>query len=393
MHCEYPTQIRYASVTGSNTRASRSRSENHDDPSESPQVASPILIDANRRLLEMGLFQYYAYTVARTFPFSNTERGLQLHADVVPQASLRCSNLLNVMYAYALLHMHIQSVWYGQIPRNAGFFEDLGVRMDHIQSPADDGRVDLLTLHREYLSTALQGQRDVVSDIDHKNADGICMAAIFLAQIALVHSAQVNYEEVYDIPTDWFRLQASFGACLKHSRPLLNMESATSMLIHSLPNIDNQNLDRYDLGVFRDLVEWRPGEGAEPTDNRTRETYRICVAYVETVYKRIAEKEPWHSLGRRILAFPNVGESAFLSLLEDKQPRALVILAHILAMMKRLELGWWIFKDVPDYHVRGIAAIVPAEWQWAMEWPMRVLETGAADECFLIERTPQSIGT
>lgn len=388
MHCEYPTQIRYVSARGTTLQASPAVSDQHNAVGRSPHSASPTFTDANRPQLELGLFQYYSYTVARTFPFSNTERGLMLHSDVVPQASLQCSNLLNVIYAYALLHMHIQSVWYGKLPRNAVYFEDLGVRMSHISSPVDDGRVDLLTLHRDYLNAALQGQRNVVSAINHKNADGICIAAMLLAQVALVHSAQDSYDEFYAIPTDWFRLQVSFGACLKQSRSLLNMESATSMLINSLPSIDNMNLDRHELSTFKDLLDWRPEGSTERMDNRTRETYRTCVAYIETIYQRIASKEVWHALGRRILAFPNVGDAALLSLLDDHQPRALVILAHLLAMMKRMEIGWWIFKDVADYHVRGIGAMIPAEWQWAMEWPLKVLETGGADECFVVELQP-----
>lgn len=350
-------------------------------------MTSPTFADANRIQLEMGLFQYYSYTVARSFPFANTDRRLELHSNVVPQAGLRCPNLLNVMYAYALLHMHIQSTWYGRLPRNAAFFEDLGICMSHAQSPQDDGKVDLLSLHRDYLSRALQGQRDVVAEINHKNADGICIAAILLAQIALVHSAQDSYDAFYALPSDWFRLQASFTTCLQLARPLLNMDSATSMLIHSLPGIDNMDLDRHVLGVFEDLVRWRPENEPDISDHRMRETYRTCVAYIETIYQRIAEKEIWHQLGRRLLAFPNVAGPTFLSLLEEHQPRALVILAHVLAMMKSIELGWWIVKDVPEYHVRGIASMVPDEWQWAMEWPLKVLDSDAADECFLAGRT------
>lgn len=383
--CEYPTQFRINSNQAPASRSSQSRSEALSGSPRTPQATTPAIDEATRPQLELALFHYYASTVAKTFPFSNTERGLELHADIIPQASLRCSNLLDVMHAYALLHMHIQSASYGRLPRNADFFEDLGIHMKDPQSPRVNSKVDLLSLHRDYLSKALQGQRDVVAEINTKNADGICIAAVLLAQIALVHSSEVRFDEGYYLPTDWFRLQASFATCLRASRPLLSMDSATSMLIHSNPSIDNHNLGSHVLGVFKDLADWQPEGDSQRVDFQTKEMYRKCVAYLETVYQRISQQEPWHMLGRRILAFPNIDGAAFLKALEDYQPRAMVILAHVLAMTKRLEYSWWICKDVADYHVRGIATMVPVEWQWALEWPMKVVETGASDDCFLAE--------
>lgn len=154
------------------------------------------------------------------------------------------------------------------------------------------------------------------------------------------------------------------------------------MITHSLPAIDNSNLDDQVPTISRYLSEWRPNDSTELMDPRTEETYRRCIVYLETIYRHISEREPWQALGRRILAFPSVGLSNFQGLLEDHHPRALVILAHLLAMTKRIDNSWWIFQGVADYHVKRIASLVPHEWQWALEWPFRVLETVAADRCF-----------
>lgn len=331
--------------------------------------------------LEQGLFQYYVFTVARTFPFYDKERGLELHADIIPQASLRFSGLQNAMYSYALLHMHVQSSVHGILPRNADFFEEVGLQMRGTSWLGHDSGTDPLSLHRDYLDRALQGQRGVVSEINEKNADGICITAILLAQVALVHSSLMRLGSEYSIPSDWFRLQSSFSACLAAARPLLKMDSATGTMIHSAPTIDNRNLAGQSPGIFHWLLEWTPEGSTERMDAQTKETYRICIVYIETIQKRIAEQEPWQALGRRIQTFPNVAGPSFSALIEEYQPRALVVLAHLLAMAKRIDGSWWVLHGVADYHVRGIASIIPDEWKWALEWPIRVLETDAADEC------------
>lgn len=379
LKCEYPlqprTKIRHLSSSALSQSPSPSKSGNTPNVNDNSNISS-------RSQLELGLLQYYIVSVAPSFPSFDRERALELHADMIPQEALRCSCLLNAVYSYALLHMHIKISVHGKLPRNAAFFEEQGVEMKH-QNAEDPSKVDLLTLHRDYLDVAIQEQRGMVTDINQKNADGICVTAILLAMIILIHSAQVNKLEEYAIPIDWFILQASFSPCLETALPLLTLDSATSALIHSPPVVDNRGLDYRKYNIFRALVEWESPIGVDDV-HQHREAYETALAYIQTIYKRIAEKEPWESLGRRILAFPNVVPNSFATLLQQGQPRALVMLAHLVAMMRRLDSLWWIFNGVADFHVRGIATLVPEDWQWALAWPLKVLDTNGADSCFVL---------
>lgn len=295
------------------------------------------------------------------------------------------------MYAYALLHMHIQSSVNGVLPRNVGYLNAAGLYFGDSRGSSSSSPGNTLSLHMDYFDRALQGQRNVVSEVSDHNADGICIAAMLIAQVALVHSLYATEPGRYSIPSEWFKLQAAFSTCLLAARPLLKMDSATSILIHSSPPIDNRDLDHKSPVIFSDLVHWQSSDAPEVMTQPVRDTYRRLVVYIESIYRHIAEGEPSEVLGRRILAFASIESSTFLVLLDEHRPRALVILAHLLAISKRLDTSWWIFRGIADYHVRGIAGLVPAGWKWALEWPFKVLETGASEECFVMgDRAPIS---
>ena len=68
----------------------------------------------------------------------------------------------------------------------------------------------------------------------------------------------------------------------------------------------------------------------------------------------------------------------FLKLVELKDPRALLLLARNLALLKVIEPVWWLHgtgrsQKVAEISVTGIAKMLPSEWSWAMDWPLKVL--------------------
>lgn len=75
---------------------------------------------------------------------------------------------------------------------------------------------------------------------------------------------------------------------------------------------------------------------------------------------------------RRIVCLGVLVPARYIELLEQGRPRALAIFAHHLAFSKAIEEHWW-FHGVADRVVHGIQSILPAEWQWAMEWPLSMI--------------------
>ena len=43
-----------------------------------------------------------------------------------------------------------------------------------------------------------------------------------------------------------------------------------------------------------------------------------------------------------------------------------------MSLAKIVEDSWW-FRDEAERHVYGVQSLLPPEWQWAMDWPLRTL--------------------
>jgi predicted alpha/beta hydrolase family esterase len=71
-----------------------------------------------------------------------------------------------------------------------------------------------------------------------------------------------------------------------------------------------------------------------------------------------------------VLAFPVIVPPKFVSLLESCDPRTLVITAHYFGMIASVDELLWL-RGVAVREITGILTIVPLDWNWAMEWPLR----------------------
>ena len=361
--------------------------------SKSPSVSdgeSPVTIpgdDIQWRSLELALLQYYLVQISPSFPYlhSNKQEGLEVFQDLITQEALQCPCLLYAVYAFTLLYMHVEVSIHGRFPRNKNHFEAIGVRMrpeecqrsEYSRKNAKQA-VDLLSLHRDYFDRALQEQQASIMKIDERNADGICMTSILIAFMSLVHVSQVEPHRIskpqYNMTLDWFYLQRSFDACWQAALPMLAQDSATIAILKTDPVIDTTILQPPSAHLpFWSLLTW------EANASERQAAHEACirpVAYLQELYMKVEQGEEWQTTARRILAFPGVVDVTFIKLLEECHPRALVVLAHVIALTKRMDDFWWVFQGVADYHVVDIAQLVPEEWQWAMNWPLRVVRAG-----------------
>jgi len=112
-------------------------------------------------------------------------------------------------------------------------------------------------------------------------------------------------------------------------------------------------------------------------DLETRLAYEKTLAYVGGVYLALLDKEAPRVMIRRIVCLGVLAPARYIDLLEQGRPRALAILAHHLALSQAIEEHWW-FHGVADRAVNGIQSILPAEWQWAMEWPLSMIRVAGS---------------
>lgn len=94
--------------------------------------------------------------------------------------------------------------------------------------------------------------------------------------------------------------------------------------------------------------------------------------------------------------FPLAVPEHFLTMLERGDPLSRALLARSLALLSCVGPMWWSHgydgefavahsngggskkarhrEGLPEWHIRGLVSLTSSEWQWAMEWPIDVIE-------------------
>lgn len=104
------------------------------------------------------------------------------------------------------------------------------------------------------------------------------------------------------------------------------------------------------------------------------EIYTKAFSYVGGIYRLIHDNQSGDlfPVKRRITSFSPMIPGRFSSLLAEKQPHALLVIACLMSMAKLVEEYWWI-PHKAEKHVFGVQNLLPQEWQWAMKWPLDTL--------------------
>ncbi|CAN8098666.1 unnamed protein product [Discula destructiva] len=204
----------------------------------------------------------------------------------------------------------------------------------------------------------------------------------------------------YQPPLAWFHsfqgvktIVAASWSWLKESEVILSIIDAQPVL--------NLNFTRATEGFFGHLLrdmhdevaslypcatsstgESPPGEPDLATS--TRQAYQHAVATLNWAYTKP---------GKAALAFPATVSKRFVELVEERQPRALAILASFFALLKVLDHVWWL-QGMARREVLGIVSLfnsdyfgpdIEKKWWPHLEWAVRIAlyDTGHSGQNYI----------
>ena len=357
------------------TRQSSSAPAPHgpDSPYNDSEDIDQALTPDERRLVELRLLHHYTTVVTATF---STESFRQVwYLDSV-RLGFEHPFLLNAIFAISSLHLVCDA---GESP---GIFSDdrrAQSIADAINRPKFSlGNIDQAKVHRVYLNLAVRTQRAAISSLNANNADAIFLASVLLSYQALKLLPDSSSSNVYSPPSQWLRMSSAISTVAQAARPLVQEGSLLEMIRTTQLEPDFRDraviFNPQSRKPFEALLDW--SSYPEPDlDFETKYTYEQTLAYVGGVWQAILDKEDPKVLFRRLVSLGIMAPPQFATFLDQRRPRALAILAHHFAMAKAGEEHWWL-RGVPDREVNGIRSVLPAEWQWAMTWPLLVLSKG-----------------
>ncbi len=242
-------------------------------------------------------------------------------------------------------------------------------------SDTDKGE-DLARVHRLYLNTAVKERREAISNLTSSNADAVFMTSLLLSYQSLRLIPDQSTFSEYTPPIQWLRMCKAVATITQAALPIIQSNSMMGRLLAYTTEPDlRDEMAMFNPAYrqpFEALLDW--ASHPEPfLDMDIRNTYERTLAYVGGTYSALLNKEAPRIMIRRIVCLGVLAPTRFIELLEQKRPRALVILAHHLAMSQAIEEHWW-FHGVADGVVNGIASLLPSEWLWAMAWPLSMIQ-------------------
>jgi hypothetical protein len=106
----------------------------------------------------------------------------------------------------------------------------------------------------------------------------------------------------------------------------------------------------------------------EPWDQETQQAYEKTLSYIGWIQITIKENEHPMGICRKMMAFAILAPEGFIACVDQRRPRALVILAYFFALGAQLRDTWWIGETL-QREIHAIQRVVPPEWTPFMREP------------------------
>ena len=343
-------------------------------PYSAPEPPEEQTISTQDTLLELQLLHNFVTVVIYTFT-SSKKGPRDLWSLDANNFSFRHSFLRNCIFAISALHLATTPHGDERI-----FDEDATDRpvplIDTSRIPPDPEVC--ADAHRKYLNLAIRDQRKELAKIHADNAYALFLCAVLL-----------TYQALKLLPEDWkvvsYRPPLQVLQITRAVSDVVNEAKGVLQYDHNLTTIYSTEEEK-DLGnksdiftaenrrPFEALLDW--SKHPEMNDNpETREAYEQAVMYVGMCYNAVREGAPSRTIFRYLVCLSAVVSGEFLTLVEQWRPRALAILAQHFALAKIID-DHWMIRGTAEREVQGIQSLLPPDWQFAMEFPLRFLQTG-----------------
>lgn len=312
-------------------------------------------LDHNRNLLELRLMHFYVTGANATFDTNET-----FWRVTCPELGLKHPFLLNAVFSLSAYRL-------------AGTLAD----------------PELRKVAQMYWDKAIEGQREALLNITEENGEAIFAASCLVSAHALIelkdarflgamgaHKLELDDTEMSKDPVQWLRLARGSRAIWVHCKDWFRKSETMKILLSQPPHTGEADLEIVNdenRRPFGQILQWATEyEYISPEDH---EAYETAVCYMGSIYKAIcARSEPVLMIGRRIMGMPIRMPSRFIDLVEENRPRALVILAHIFALVKLLDADGDQprFRGIAESQVPKLYERLPTAWREMLAWPMSI---------------------
>ncbi len=304
---------------------------------------------AERRRTELHLFHHYITRTGQSLVLDGPSKNVWIA--MIPEFSLYSDALQYTMYSVTAMHLAKSDASRRRLA------SDLAVR---------------------YLDLGLCESKKELLQLKRSSVDKICMTAGLLRICAFV-LLQDRARQPYTPPLEWLRMSHSTVDVYKRTAQMLGLNGETAIAsfwksVLMIRSSREKTRGSQHALLDRLLLPLENQEVAEDWNSEIRAAYESAVNYIGGVMFSIEQESL--SLGevsRRLVLFPVLVDRGFVSLVEEGQPRALVVLAHYFGLLSIYAKNVWYVGDAGRREVSGIQSFLPPEWQSLMTLPLQLV--------------------
>ncbi|KAK4945606.1 hypothetical protein LTR10_015225 [Elasticomyces elasticus] len=303
--------------------------------------STPLRESAARRRLELRLMHNFTECFMKPFPDHRGAHKVTGWATEVPRMAFQHENLMCSLFASSATYL--------------------------LQTNPED--VELFRAAEVYLALALRSQQQALANVETENADAICFTGVLLL---LNSTAKMAWRpiEPYTPPLEFLQIGIGFQSVLAIAKDFYKSSKVMMITTNSEPDFEKEPVfAKHNLLPFLNLLDAGPSTVDELTERETREAYEQTVSYIGYLHRSITENDPIYVISRKIISFAIFVPKGFVQCVEEKSPRALVVLAYYFALMSRVRSIWWIGR-MPLREITAIMNVLPQEWHEEMRWPL-----------------------
>ncbi|KAK4948480.1 hypothetical protein LTR10_013014 [Elasticomyces elasticus] len=220
--------------------------------------------------------------------------------------------------------------------------------------------------------------RNILEDLQnatHKNVEAMYMASVLLSFFALISLAGST-----DLPQSNFELWLQTSIMVQSARSRLSELRGTESLRSLEMPYGNTNLteERHAYGKDRGRPFAHLLTFAAEHENMTtedKEIYVTLLGCLSVLFHVVNDRVDTPArVCQRLAALPSTLPAHLNTLVAANTPRALVMLAHAIALMQLVEHEVTWLRGIANRQVRQIYDNIPLAWKERMSWPMMIIE-------------------
>ncbi|KAK3640155.1 hypothetical protein LTR56_005567 [Elasticomyces elasticus] len=223
-----------------------------------------------------------------------------------------------------------------------------------------------------------QAKRSVHEDL--QNAMNKNVEATYLASVLLSFFALASLAGSMDVPRSDLELWIQTSMVVQSARSrLLELRGTEILQSLGLPygntrlTEERQAYDRNRGKPFTHLLTFAAEHENMTTEDE--ETYVALLGCLSVLFHVVNDRvDSPARVGQRLAALPSTLPAHLSTLVAAKTPRALVMLAHAIALMQLVEHEVTWLRGIANRQVRQIYENIPLAWKQRMSWPMMIVE-------------------